>query len=57
MPFLIDTEEAVRQMLKGLVSRRFEIAFPWQFATILKLGRMMPNRLYLWLIRKFVTQA
>ena len=57
MPFLIDTDEAVRQMLKGLVSRRFEIAFPWQFATILKLGRMMPNRLYLWLIRKFVAQA
>ncbi len=57
MPFLIDTAEAVRQILKGLTSRRFEIAFPWQFAAILKIGRLMPNRLYLWMIRKFVASA
>lgn len=54
MPFLIETPTAVEHILKGLTSNRFEIAFPWQLVAILKVARILPISLYLWLIKTFV---
>lgn len=54
MPFMIETDVAVRHILMGLKGNAFEIAFPWQLVTILKIMRVLPYRLYLWLIRSFV---
>jgi len=33
---------------------RYDIAFPWLFAHIMKLLRIIPIGLYFWLVRKFV---
>jgi short-subunit dehydrogenase len=54
MPFLVSAEEAAAQIVKGLASGRFEIAFPWQFVWGLKLLRLLPYRLYFWLVHKII---
>jgi short-subunit dehydrogenase len=46
MPFLMDVEDAVDAMMKGLKSNRFEIAFPTRFVLILKILRLLPDALY-----------
>jgi short-subunit dehydrogenase len=46
MPFLIEPEEAARQIYDGMQTDRFEIAFPWPFVMILKLLRILPYALY-----------
>ncbi len=52
MPFLMPVEEAAARIIRGLERRRFEVAFPWQTVTALKLARLMPAPLYLWLARR-----
>jgi short-subunit dehydrogenase len=47
MPYIIKAEDAAERILKGLARGKFEIAFPWQLVTMLKLLRLMPNGLYL----------
>jgi len=53
MPFLMTTDEAAAAIVRGLGKQRFEVAFPWQMVTILKIARILPYRLYFWLIRRF----
>lgn len=52
MPFLMELPDAVKLIMNGLASNRFEIAFPWQLARLLKLMRMLPYWLYFWLVRR-----
>lgn len=47
MPYILKADDAADRIYRGLVSGRFEVAFPWQLTTILKALRIMPNRLYL----------
>ncbi len=47
MPFLMPVEQAAAAFHRGLRSRRFEIAFPWQMALATGLLRRLPNRLAL----------
>jgi short-subunit dehydrogenase len=47
MPYMIKAEDAADRILKGLADGKFEIAFPWQLVTMLKLLRLMPNSVYL----------
>ncbi|MEX0347319.1 MAG: SDR family NAD(P)-dependent oxidoreductase [Rhizobiaceae bacterium] len=54
MPFLMTPEEAAKRISKGLDRRDYEIAFPTRFALFLKLLRMLPNRVFFWIINKFV---
>ena len=54
MPFLIKADEAVRQIRRGLESPRFEIAFPWAFVFLLKLGRLLPAGLYFAITRRMI---
>ncbi|WP_306252629.1 SDR family oxidoreductase [Parvularcula sp. IMCC14364] len=42
MPFIMEPEDAARAFYKGLLSRRFEIVFPWQMGIIFKFIRMLP---------------
>lgn len=42
MPFLITPEKAVQSILRGLKSPRFEIAFPWQMALVMRVLRLLP---------------
>ena len=57
MPFLMEVEEAGRLTIKGLKARKFEIAYPWQFVTILKIMRLLPYALYLKIIRRQVLET
>ncbi len=53
MPFLKTPEYAANKIYNGLVnSSSFEIDFPKQLTFILKLLRILPNRIYLYLIKK-----
>jgi NAD(P)-dependent dehydrogenase (short-subunit alcohol dehydrogenase family) len=54
MPFLIPVEQAVDAIVHGLDGTRFEITFPWAFAMLLKLGRLLPYPLYFRLTRRLV---
>jgi short-subunit dehydrogenase len=51
MPFIVPVEDAARRILRGLEKGKYEIAFPWQMAALMKLGRLMPNRLFFWYSR------
>lgn len=55
MPFLISAEEAAVTIYKGLIARKFEIAFPWTFVVMLKLMRLLPNRLFFALTSRMVS--
>lgn len=57
MPFIISPQKAAALILKGLKKDRFEIAFPWQMVWSLKIARILPYRLYFWLVRRFVLKA
>jgi NAD(P)-dependent dehydrogenase (short-subunit alcohol dehydrogenase family) len=57
MPFLMQPEEAARLTIEGLKRGRFEIAYPWQFVTMLKIGRLLPYNLYFRMIRRQVLKS
>jgi len=46
MPFLMELDNAVGKILRAIEKRRKSYAFPWQLATIVRLGMIMPNFLY-----------
>jgi len=53
MPFLKTSEFAADKIYNGLVNgSNFEIDFPKELTLILKLLKILPNRLYLYLIKK-----
>jgi short-subunit dehydrogenase len=52
MPALISAEEAAQQLLQGLERGQFHIHFPRRFTNCLRLLRLLPYRLYFWLIHK-----
>ncbi|MCU0838864.1 MAG: SDR family NAD(P)-dependent oxidoreductase [Rhodospirillales bacterium] len=54
MPFLIDADVAARRIADGLASRRFEVAFPWQMVTLLKLLRALPYPLFFAITRRLM---
>ncbi len=47
MPYIMKPGDAADRILRGLARGKYEIAFPWQLVTTLKLLRLMPNALYL----------
>ena len=54
MPFLKSADYAAEKIYKGLTGKyKFEIFFPWFFIIILKLLRILPYKLYFFLISKF----
>jgi short-subunit dehydrogenase len=54
MPFIMQPEEAAQHIVAGLEVGRFEIAFPWQFVSIMKLLHSLPYGIYFWITRKMV---
>lgn len=54
MPFLIPVEQAAESIVKGLGRGGFEIIFPWRMAFLMKLLRLMPDRLYFALARRML---
>lgn len=52
MPFVMTPEAAAARIVAGLARPGFEIAFPTRFALILKAIGLLPNRAYIWAVRK-----
>ncbi len=54
MPFLIPVDEAVDHILHGLERSAFEIAFPGRFAFLMKLLRVLPDRLFFMITQRMI---
>ena len=52
MPFLMELDTAVEKILSAIEKRRKSYAFPWQLATIVRAGMIMPNFMYDWISRR-----
>jgi short-subunit dehydrogenase len=46
MPFLMELDDAVKKMARAIERRRKRYSFPWQLATIVRAGLIMPIFLY-----------
>jgi short-subunit dehydrogenase len=57
MPFIMTPRDAAARAITGLEQGKFEIAFPRRFSFIIKIGRVLPYRLYFWIIRTYVAPA
>ena len=49
LPFLMELDEAVHKIVKAVERKKKSYAFPWQLATIVRLGMIMPNFMYDWI--------
>jgi short-subunit dehydrogenase len=46
MPFLMELDSAVQKMVRAIEKRRKRYSFPWQLATIVRAGMLMPIWMY-----------
>ena len=46
MPFLMELDYAVDKIIRAIEKKRKSYAFPWQLASIVRLGMVMPTGLY-----------
>jgi short-subunit dehydrogenase len=46
MPFLMELDDAVKKMARAIEKRRKRYSFPWQLATIVRAGMVMPIWMY-----------
>ena len=54
MPFIIQADLAAKYMLDGIARRDYEIHFPYRFTLIMKFLRLLPQRLYHFIVTKTV---
>jgi short-subunit dehydrogenase len=51
MPFMMSVEKATRIIIRGLERGKTEIRFPWLFSSIAKIGRLLPNNFYAYMMQ------
>jgi short-subunit dehydrogenase len=51
MPQIMSAQEAARRVIKGMQRGRFEIAFPFVIASVLRMAAWLPRSLYFALVR------
>jgi short-subunit dehydrogenase len=49
MPFLLELDEAVKKIVGAIEKGKKSYSFPWQLATVVRAGMIMPNFMYDWL--------
>ena len=54
MPFIQTPERAAAKIVIGLKRKDYEIAFPKRLTIILKILRILPNRIFFWLVNRYV---
>jgi short-subunit dehydrogenase len=52
MPYLMELDDAVEKIVKAIERRKKSYAFPWQLASIVRAGMVMPNFMYDWISRR-----
>ena len=52
MPFLMELDDAVEKIVGAIEKRKKSYAFPWQLATIVRAGMVMPIFMYDWISRR-----
>jgi len=52
MPFMISSRRAAETIVRGIRTSRFEITAPRRMAVLMKLLRILPNRLFLTIVRR-----
>ena len=52
MPFLMELDDAVLKIIGAIEKRKKSYAFPWQLASIVRAGMIMPNFMYDWISRR-----
>ena len=52
MPFLMELDDAVEKIVAAIEKRKKSYAFPWQLASLVRLGMVMPNSMYDWISRR-----
>ena len=54
MPNLVSTDYAAKKIIQGLNKVKYEIHFPFLLSFKLKLMRLLPHKLYFYIIKKFI---
>lgn len=49
MPYLMELDDGVRKIVSAIEREKRSYAFPWQLATIVRAGLMMPTAMYDWI--------
>jgi short-subunit dehydrogenase len=49
MPYLMELDDAVRKIVSAIEKEKKTYAFPWQLATIVRAGMIMPTAMYDWI--------
>lgn len=57
MPFIVQPADAARHIIAGLAKGKFEIAFPWQSVSLLKIARVLPYPLFFRYVRRILGPA
>lgn len=52
MPGLMPVQDAASALIDGLSGNNFEIIFPRRFVRTMKFLRILPNRVYFWIVRR-----
>ena len=52
LPWLMEVDDAARRIVGAIEARKKSYAFPWQLATIVRAGMIMPNFMYDWISRR-----
>lgn len=52
MPFLMELDAAVEKILRAIEKKKKSYAFPWQLASIVRAGLVMPTPMYDWISRR-----
>lgn len=52
LPWLLEVDDAARKIVNAIEARKKSYAFPWQLATIVRAGMIMPNFMYDWISRR-----
>lgn len=49
MPYLMELEDAIPKIVSAIEKRKKSVAFPWQLATVVRAGMLMPTFMYDWI--------
>jgi len=49
MPYLMELDDAVLKIVSAIEKGKKSIAFPWQLATVVRAGMLMPTFMYDWI--------